>query len=135
MNLYSTTSLDGWPLLLELIHHLFPYEEALIGELFHSVLRLLLEQVESEAPLDCGGFLHQESKVLVGFSGLVHPEVLLKHGGCKNRSLGSLEHAFWYLDKLADLVLVGDAVEHLLLGWLVQTLSSQLDQLPAVNIS
>ena len=112
MNLYSTTSLDGWPLLLELIHHLFPHEEALVGELFHSVLCLLLEQVESEAPLDCGGLLHQESKVLVGFSGLVHPEVLLKHGGRKNRPLGSLEHALWYLDKLADLILVGDAVEH-----------------------
>ena len=135
MNLYSTASFDGWPLLLELIHHLFPNEEALVGELFHSILRLLLEQVESEAPLNRGGFLHQESQVLVGFSGLVHSEVFLEHLGGKNGPLRSLEHACWYLDQLADLILVGDAVEHLLLGWLIQVLSSQLDQRPAVNVS
>lgn len=135
MNLHSSASLDGWPLLLELIHHLFPHKEALIGELLHTILCLLLEEVEPESSLDCGGFLHQESQVLVGFSCLVHPEVLLEHSRSKDRALGPFEHAFWYLYKLAHFIFVGDAVEHRLLLWLVQILSSQLNQLPAVNIS
>lgn len=82
MDLNSTARLDRWPFLLELIHHFLPDEQALVRELLDSVLCLLLEQVEAESPLNDGRLLHQESQMLVCFSGFVHPEVLLDYSSC-----------------------------------------------------
>ena len=77
MDLYATFALDVLPLALELLHHLLPHKQTLIGQFFHSRLRLLLELIQSESSLDYLSFAHKEFKLVVGSVSLVHSPVLL----------------------------------------------------------
>ena len=58
MNLDALSCLNGRPLLSELLHHLFPHKERLIGQFIYSLLRLFLELEQSKASLDDCGFGH-----------------------------------------------------------------------------
>lgn len=134
MDLHPSSGFDGRPFDFELIHHFFPNEQALIGELFDSVFGLLLEKIESEPPLDFGGFLHQKEQVSVGLPSFEHPEVLLNHCCSEYGAFWTFEHQSWDLDKLAHLILVNNAFEHLLLRrWRVQLILRQFDQLPSID--
>ena len=135
VHLHSSPIFDGRPFLLEFVHHLFPDEQAFVGQFFNSIFCLFLEQVQSESPLNYCCFLHQEAQMLVGLSCFVHSEILLDHGCCKDWAFWSFEHSGWNLHKLSNLILVVDTVKHFFFGWLVQIFSGQLNKLPTIHIS
>ena len=110
MDLNALPCLDGGPLLAELLHHLLPDEERLIGELIDALLRLLLELIEAEAALNHCGLLHEEFEVSVGNARLMRAPVLLNDCSGQNRAFLSLEHHRGDLDARGNLILVHNTV-------------------------
>lgn len=81
------------PLDLEFFLHLSPEHQRVHVDVFHSLLCLLLEKEQAEAPLDDGGFLHEEAKLAISRMCLIHAPILLDGDRGQFGTLGTLKHA------------------------------------------
>ena len=119
MDFDSLALLDCGPLLTELLHHFLPHEQGLVGKFVDSLLGLLLEEVQSETPLNDRCFAHEELEVGVCNTSLVSAPILLDDRCSDDGSLVTLEHHTGDFDSRGDFIFVDNAIVKLLLRWLL----------------
>ena len=72
--------------------------------------------------------------MLVRLSSLKHTQVLLNHDRSLYWSLWTFEHQRWDLYKLANFLLVDDAIEYFFFAWLVERIVRKFDQFLTFHI-
>lgn len=80
MNFNSFPLLYVIPFLLKFLLHFFPNKKILRIDFFNSLLRLLLENIKSESPLNFDCFHHKELQVSIGNFCFMHSPILLDAG-------------------------------------------------------
>ena len=118
MNLHSFPFLNVTPLPLELLHHFLPNKQTLIVQLLHFGLSLLLELIKPKSSLYYSRFSHKKLQLRIRCVSFIHSPILLNSNCRYLWSLGSFEHSGRNLDYLSDFLLVNNAVEQILIGWL-----------------